>query len=227
MIDRACVVCGKTFKTYPSRIKRGDPKYCSMECYQIAHSAHETHICPTCGKPFVVQLYIVREGRGKYCSKSCYDIAQTGSGNPMYGKPQSEEWAMKHGAGIRGEKHYNYGKHLPLDVRIKIGANNKRENNHNWKGGFTPLKTQIRNCFKMMEWRREVFKRDDYTCQVSGQYGGSLHAHHIVKLSILLAAYNIKTLEEAENCKELWDINNGLTVSKIVHQMIHRKRRKT
>ena len=33
MIKRKCIVCGKTFYTYPSRVKSGIAKYCSKKCY--------------------------------------------------------------------------------------------------------------------------------------------------------------------------------------------------
>jgi hypothetical protein len=34
MIKRKCVICNKTFYTYPCRIKIGIGKYCSRKCYE-------------------------------------------------------------------------------------------------------------------------------------------------------------------------------------------------
>jgi hypothetical protein len=33
--------------------------------------------------------------------------------------------------------------------------------------------------------------------------------------------YKIKTLEEALNCEALWDVNNGITLSKSNHAAYH------
>lgn len=35
MIKRKCIICNKTFFTYPCRIKIGIGKYCSRKCYSI------------------------------------------------------------------------------------------------------------------------------------------------------------------------------------------------
>jgi len=55
----------------------------------------------------------------------------------------------------------------------------KNPKNHPmWKGG-KQQKIRPRNTKKYYNWRKNVFKRDNYTCQVCGQYGGKLEAHHI------------------------------------------------
>jgi hypothetical protein len=36
-----------------------------------------------------------------------------------------------------------------------------------------------RNSLVYKDWRKAVFDRDDYTCQICGQHGGRLTAHHI------------------------------------------------
>lgn len=53
------------------------------------------------------------------------------------------------------------------------------EKNPNWKGGITPLVMQIRNSKEMQEWRKAVYERDNYTCQICNMRGGDLNVDHI------------------------------------------------
>lgn len=93
----------------------------------------------------------------------------------------------------------------------------KGENHPNWKRGTALLEEQIRKCFEYRQWRSDVFTRDNFTCQDCGKRGGDLEAHHIKEFSLILKENNIKTLEEAMNCEELWNINNGITLCKNCH----------
>jgi len=49
----------------------------------------------------------------------------------------------------------------------------------NWRGGVTPINLIIRNSTEMKEWKKEVFKRDDYTCQMCRKRGVEIQADHI------------------------------------------------
>lgn len=51
-------------------------------------------------------------------------------------------------------------------------------NCHLWKGGVTPANKAIRTSTKYKQWREQVFRRDDYTCQACGDRGVALHADH-------------------------------------------------
>jgi len=93
----------------------------------------------------------------------------------------------------------------------------KGENNPRWKGGITALTKQIRCCFQYRQWRSDIFTRDDFTCQKCGLKGGRLHAHHIKPFSRIIEYYEITTFEEALECEELWNINNGITLCKKCH----------
>jgi len=90
----------------------------------------------------------------------------------------------------------------------------------NWKGGISDLNIRIRQTSKYKEWRLMVFGRDNFTCQKCGARGTYLEAHHINSFISLIRYYEITTLEEALNCKELWDINNGITLCKECHKVI-------
>lgn len=47
------------------------------------------------------------------------------------------------------------------------------------RGPVVDERLKRRNYPEYNEWRRSVFERDDYTCQVCGERGRTLNAHHI------------------------------------------------
>jgi len=91
-----------------------------------------------------------------------------------------------------------------------------------WKGGITKVNFSIRTDVKYLYWRKEVFERDDYTCQICGKRGnGYLVVHHKKPFSLILKENNIKTLKEALKCKEFWNLDNGITLCKACHYDEH------
>ena len=91
------------------------------------------------------------------------------------------------------------------------------KDHYNWKGGITNLTVKIRNCFKYRQWRSDIFHRDDFTCQRCSKKGGKLNAHHIKPFYLIIQYYEITNLQQAIDCEELWDINNGVTLCKECH----------
>lgn len=69
--------------------------------------------------------------------------------------------------------------------RISIGTfvpfrgSGAGESNPAWRGGISTENHRIRNSMKMKNWRKEVFERDNYTCQICFARGGELNADHI------------------------------------------------
>jgi HNH endonuclease len=78
------------------------------------------------------------------------------------------------------------------------------EGNPRWKGGITPANQRERSGSNYATWRTEVFIRDGFTCQLCGQVGGTLHAHHKQAWS--------------DNKSLRYDINNGATLCADCHQ---------
>lgn len=55
----------------------------------------------------------------------------------------------------------------------------KGSKSHRWQGGKTSEAMIIRNSKDYRDWRKSVYDRDDYTCQICQVRGGKLTAHHI------------------------------------------------
>lgn len=135
----------------------------------------------------------------------------------LTGRKFSAEWIRKIGEASKGRK-------LSKAAREKISEANRGANSYSWKGGITPLVGQIRRSWKYRQWRSDVFTRDDFTCQICGKRGGGeLVAHHIKPFNLIIEENNIRTFQEALDCEELWDINNGITLNKEIHYEFHKR----
>ncbi|MEK6882681.1 MAG: NUMOD3 domain-containing DNA-binding protein [Nanoarchaeota archaeon] len=161
-------------------------------------------------------------------------------GHPLYSQWEGKEFTDIHRENIskshKGQKAWNKGlvgvTVLSEVTREKMASNNNagwfQEGHpvpfdwysHFWKGGITPLNKKIRNCKKYINWRSEVFTRDDYTCQECGQRGGKINANHKILFSFIMQHQEIKTFEDAMNCEYLWNIENGETLCEKCHQTL-------
>jgi len=81
-------------------------------------------------------------------------------------------------------------------------------NNPNWKNGKTKRSQQVRNSEQYIQWRSRVFERDNWTCQTCYKRGCYLEAHHIKSFSDVL-----------DNFRELWNIDNGVTLCEECHEL--------
>lgn len=97
----------------------------------------------------------------------------------------------------------------PIKQSIEDQKYNTKNRHWNWKGGVSSINKLIRNGASIKQWRKSVFIRDNYTCQKCHIKSEKLHAHHI---------------KEFAKYPELrFDIDNGLTLCKKCHNIIHSK----
>ncbi len=88
-----------------------------------------------------------------------------------------------------------------------------------WKGGITIVDRLIRRMTEYYQWRSDVFQRDNWICKTCGENGCYVTAHHIKGLNKIIREYNIKNVNDARKCQELWDINNGITLCEGCHKL--------
>jgi len=189
-------------------------------------------ICDICGKLRVLKKRDYR--------KLCVGCCKIGVNNPFYGRKHTKKAKNKIGVANSNNVGYWLGKHRSNETKEKISRNKKgkkpnlsREqklnkikkslgsNNGNWKGGITKLQKNVRSLSLYNNWRKKVFKIDEYKCIMCGNKS-NLVSHHIMKFSDILNNYIIETTEDAINCDKLWDVRNGITLCKKCHSYIHK-----
>ena len=82
------------------------------------------------------------------------------------------------------------------------------ENSPSWKNGITPESELIRKRRDYTNWRKKVFRRDRYTCQIClDDRGGNLEAHHLNGFDTFI--------------DQRFDIDNGITLCENCHHVFH------
>lgn len=163
--------------------------------------------CISCG-----ELFVPRHDKQKCCSIKCRGIATGIRCNQKveFTCPRCFKVIMI----SPSDKRLFCGmKCRSLDM---IGKNVGAKNNF-WKGGITPINLCLRTSSKYKNWVKDVFKRDNYTCQCCGDTKKDLNAHHIISFATILEKIKIEfgienLYENAINNDLLWDINNGQTL---------------
>ncbi|MCK9370945.1 hypothetical protein M0R04_13625 [Candidatus Dojkabacteria bacterium] len=145
-------------------------------------------------------------------------------GHPAYGgfETRFKKGRKKTAGFVKGDKH----KPETIErIRMKKKGSicpNPGALSNLWKGGITPIMKFLRTCTRYIQWRADVFTKDNFTCVWCGAKSGNgkaveLNADHIKPFYVILREYKITDIENALKCEELWDINNGRTLCRQCH----------
>ena len=194
-----CNMCGKEFK---NSVK--EQYFCSKKCRGEYSRKGKYFICECCRKETYYKNSLYNRSEHHFCSSECaskmkqnricfkcdYCNKETYQVKSLYenhknhfcsSKCASKFWSETH----RGKKHHNYNPDL---------TDTERENGRNIEG--------------YSRWIKEVYKRDNYTCQCCGDNKGhNLNAHH-------LKSYHWDKEHRT-------DIKNGITLCESCHKLFH------
>ena len=231
-IKLECDYCGKIIFKQPNQINNSKHHYCSDICRNkhtgILQSG-ENHPnwnggdiyfnCEICGKEHHLSKIAYNKSKDHYCSPECgyKGISQNYTGDKRYNyslktvkcdycgkeikkKPSRMERNNKNFCSIEcsskycsenytGDKRYNYNPNLSEDERV---ANKTRHNSLEYR-----------------KWMRDVFRKDNYTCALTGIRGkGNIVAHHLDGWNWCI--------------EKRYDISNGITLRKEIHELFHK-----
>jgi len=174
--------------------------FCSRICRGESQKLGKWIICKTCEKEIRLPLFRLRKG-AKFCGINCYGAWRRTI-------TLSKEHKRRIGIAGKGRivaketrekiRQANMGKTWSEEKKkkmsmIKQGVKDKKT----WKGFKNSLNRRDRLKFQR-EIQKQIFQRDNYTCQICEKKGGILHVDHIQSWSeyieLRFSMKNLRTL---------------------------------
>lgn len=219
-----CDGCGKPIKVIPSQMIKHRLHFCDHKCYKhnigkfiTGENNPNYHrvkfTCGWCGEEFS-DTPSSRKGNKTFCSNQC----RTKSLSDRNAENTVEKVMVE--CLECGKAMYKTLRQLTLSKHpcCSIQCSNKfkshfyvGEKHPLWNKNLTLQEREIgRKYPEYSNWRKLVYKRDEFTCQVCGDNTGSnLVAHHILNYS--------------EHKELRTDVDNGVTLCKSCHVKFHNR----
>ncbi len=174
----------------------------------------EPRICEFCNKPYYHRPRTEKAFQFKirrFCSNRCtiMGLADFNKGKKAHNNRQVERVCIWCGKSKMVALAYFKRPFCNRVCMAEWMSENKRGENHwHWQGGITEKKSRDNLYPGYKEWRREVYKRDNFQCQVCGyNKSGALEAHH--------------KKPRNKYPELLLDVDNGITLCKKCHKEVH------
>lgn len=185
-----CLTCGKLFIGIQAN---KEYKYCSQNCSHKSQSRYIIRNCDYCGKQIKSKKSRLEKGFDRFCSKNCFHKYQISKQAIVICKTCNKEFSVwqstiKFGGGIFCSKECSYlDKVKPTNETIQL------------------RRLRLRSEFS--RWRKAVYCRDNWTCQMCKKRGGKLNAHHIIAISA--------------DSSLIYEVSNGITLCPKCHKVKH------
>ena len=229
-LTKQCAYCGKEFHV-GKKTNYETATFCSRECAGKYRSAFLTGqaatnykngsrlkvvvSCSYCGKTILKEKQFVDRFKHCFCDRTCqaayyreHCSDYQGEKSPKYSQVEVRcEWcgkSFKTYQCLKDEARF-CSKRCRNDWQSDMM---KGEAHFNWKGGKTAERQLDMASREYKAWRKAVFERDNYTCQMCGDNrGGNLRAHHI------------KPYRDYPELRH--DVDNGITYCEKCHIKVH------
>lgn len=172
----SCANCGKAVYIPKSRIRVSDAHCCSLSCVSAFYWKHHRKyprvigVCIMCGYDIVAKNGSFDKPNRRTCSRRCRTILLN----------KTVEWSPARREKARQLASRTFrGRTVSPVTRERQRQAFLGAKSHFWKGGLTDENRKLRNSPRAREWRKAVFARDAYTCQICHKQGGYLNADHI------------------------------------------------
>jgi hypothetical protein len=93
------------------------------------------------------------------------------------------------------------------------------------------LKLRIRNTTGYLNWRIAILKRDNFKCRmcsasIKDNKTLRLEVHHAKSFNDICKENNVTTIKQALECKEIWTLDNGISLCYSCHKNLEKLRTK-
>lgn len=205
---RACVTCGSEYKSYNKT-----RKFCSRQCYIAQRFPNPGGLCRADRKRQSSQRRRARISIQAKTRRLAVIDTESKRGWLRVEPPKRQFQLLPRRRVLRpcvvcGKRIRTYISRPKKTCSAACLSQRKSlsqrgEKSHLWRGGITKANRLERNSARYGDWRKQVFERDNYTCQSCGERGGKLDADHIKPWALFP--------------ESRYDLNNGRTLCRPCH----------